>query len=283
MGMTNGTGPMTSSTEDSLRLHIEGAGLDLQPRRDRRPCLVQRLPPTLFGYRHPRQGIDAPPAHVRAPMMGRPGTLLDRRSLRIEGRSARFRRSAAGGRRSPSRPALQRKTNTMADRLDMTLLPTARNLGRFYRTTCFIAVTPDGGTGDGCPAKYRSVRSPAPPPPRFHSSARPPIAASCKAGVSPAPSLPVRSMHRRVDHGSRTIDVQPLRGGIDVNWDVLEGNWNQFKGAVREKWGDLTDDDLDRMAGNREQFVGRLQERYGMMRDQAEREADAFVRDLNQP
>lgn len=90
-------------------------------------------------------------------------------------------------------------------------------------------------------------------------------------------------MHRRVDHGSRTIDVQPLRGGIDVNWDVLEGNWNQFKGAVREKWGDLTDDDLDRMAGNREQFVGRLQERYGMMRDQAEREADAFVRDLNQP
>jgi uncharacterized protein YjbJ (UPF0337 family) len=65
-----------------------------------------------------------------------------------------------------------------------------------------------------------------------------------------------------------------------MNWDQLEGNWNQVKGAVREKWGDLTDDDLDRMAGNREQFVGRLQERYGLMREEAERNADDFVRDL---
>jgi uncharacterized protein YjbJ (UPF0337 family) len=73
------------------------------------------------------------------------------------------------------------------------------------------------------------------------------------------------------------------RGGTHVNWDTFEGNWNQVKGAVREKWGDLTDDDLDRIAGNRDQFIGRLQERYGIMRDQAEREADDFVRDLNNP
>jgi uncharacterized protein YjbJ (UPF0337 family) len=68
-----------------------------------------------------------------------------------------------------------------------------------------------------------------------------------------------------------------------MNWDFLEGNWNQFKGAVRERWGDLTDDDLDRIHGNREQFVGRLQERYGIMRDQAERDVDDFVRDLKEP
>ena len=73
---------------------------------------------------------------------------------------------------------------------------------------------------------------------------------------------------------------RPIMGGPDMNWDQLEGNWNQVKGAVREKWGDLTDDDLDRMAGNREQFVGRLQERYGLMREEAERNADDFVRDL---
>jgi uncharacterized protein YjbJ (UPF0337 family) len=65
-----------------------------------------------------------------------------------------------------------------------------------------------------------------------------------------------------------------------VNWDELQGNWTQFKGAVREKWGELTDDDLDRIAGNREQLVGRLQERYGIMREEAERNADDFVRDL---
>jgi uncharacterized protein YjbJ (UPF0337 family) len=65
-----------------------------------------------------------------------------------------------------------------------------------------------------------------------------------------------------------------------MNWDELQGNWTQFKGAVREKWGELTDDDLDRIAGNREQLVGRLQERYGIMREEAERNADDFVRDL---
>jgi uncharacterized protein YjbJ (UPF0337 family) len=67
-----------------------------------------------------------------------------------------------------------------------------------------------------------------------------------------------------------------------MNWQQLEGNWTQFKGAVRERWGDLTDDDLDVIAGRREQFVGRVQERYGIMRDEAERQVDDFVRDLDQ-
>jgi uncharacterized protein YjbJ (UPF0337 family) len=66
-----------------------------------------------------------------------------------------------------------------------------------------------------------------------------------------------------------------------MNWDRIEGNWNQFKGNVREKWGDLTNDDLDRIGGNREQLIGRLQERYGLMRDQAERHVDAWARDLD--
>ena len=68
-----------------------------------------------------------------------------------------------------------------------------------------------------------------------------------------------------------------------MNWDTIEGNWNQFKGAVREKWGDLTDDDLDRIGGKRDQLIGRLQERYGILRDQAERQVDDFAQDLRQP
>ena len=36
-----------------------------------------------------------------------------------------------------------------------------------------------------------------------------------------------------------------------MNWDQVEGNWKQFKGKVKEKWGDLTDDDLDQAAGRR--------------------------------
>jgi uncharacterized protein YjbJ (UPF0337 family) len=37
-----------------------------------------------------------------------------------------------------------------------------------------------------------------------------------------------------------------------MNWDEVEGNWKQLKGAVKEKWGKLTDDDLDMIAGNRD-------------------------------
>ena len=61
-----------------------------------------------------------------------------------------------------------------------------------------------------------------------------------------------------------------------MNWDTIEGNWKQFKGTVQEKWGKLTDDDLDRIDGKREQLEGRLQEAYGIGRDQAKEEVDQF-------
>jgi uncharacterized protein YjbJ (UPF0337 family) len=59
-----------------------------------------------------------------------------------------------------------------------------------------------------------------------------------------------------------------------MNWDQIEGNWKQFKGKVKEKWGQLTDDDLDQAAGKRDQVLGSLQKRYGYERDRAERELD---------
>ena len=57
-----------------------------------------------------------------------------------------------------------------------------------------------------------------------------------------------------------------------MNWDRIEGNWRQFKGKVKEKWGKLTDDDLDTVAGKRDQLLGKLQERYGIARDEADRQ-----------
>jgi uncharacterized protein YjbJ (UPF0337 family) len=59
-----------------------------------------------------------------------------------------------------------------------------------------------------------------------------------------------------------------------MNWDQISGNWKQFKGKVKEKWGKLTDDDLDVIAGKRDQFIGKLQERYGISKEEAEREAE---------
>jgi uncharacterized protein YjbJ (UPF0337 family) len=66
-----------------------------------------------------------------------------------------------------------------------------------------------------------------------------------------------------------------------MNWDRIEGKWKQSKGKFREKWGKLTDDDLDVIAGKRDQLVGRLQERYGIAKDEAEKQADAFVTALS--
>lgn len=61
-----------------------------------------------------------------------------------------------------------------------------------------------------------------------------------------------------------------------MNWDIIGGNWKQMKGRVREKWGKLTDDDLDVIAGKRDQLIGRIQERYGISRDEAQRQVDAW-------
>jgi uncharacterized protein YjbJ (UPF0337 family) len=57
-----------------------------------------------------------------------------------------------------------------------------------------------------------------------------------------------------------------------MNWDQVAGNWKQFKGVVREKWGKLTDDDLDVVAGKRDQLLGKIQERYGITKEEAEKE-----------
>jgi uncharacterized protein YjbJ (UPF0337 family) len=59
-----------------------------------------------------------------------------------------------------------------------------------------------------------------------------------------------------------------------MNWDRIEGNWKTFKGQVRQKWGKLTDDDLDVIEGKRDQLEGKIQQRYGYAKDQAAREID---------
>ncbi|MGZ5686058.1 MAG: CsbD family protein, partial [Usitatibacter sp.] len=43
-----------------------------------------------------------------------------------------------------------------------------------------------------------------------------------------------------------------------MNWDRIEGNWKQLKGKIREQWGRLTDDELDKIAGRREKLAGSL-------------------------
>ena len=65
-----------------------------------------------------------------------------------------------------------------------------------------------------------------------------------------------------------------------MNWDRIEGNWKQFKGKAKERWGDLTDDSLESIEGRRDQLVGKVQEQYGIARDEADRQVRDWERTL---
>lgn len=61
-----------------------------------------------------------------------------------------------------------------------------------------------------------------------------------------------------------------------MNWDQVAGRWKEFKGKAKEQWGELTDDELDKVEGKRDQMVGLIQRKYGYAKDQAEREVDSW-------
>lgn len=64
-----------------------------------------------------------------------------------------------------------------------------------------------------------------------------------------------------------------------MNWDIVEGKWAQLKGSVKEKWGDLTDNEITEMEGKRDKMAGALQEKYGWTKEEAERELTDLFKD----
>lgn len=61
-----------------------------------------------------------------------------------------------------------------------------------------------------------------------------------------------------------------------INTQELQGQWNKIRGKVKERWGNLTDDDLQVQGGNFDQLVGRIQQRTGEGREMIEK----FLNDL---
>jgi uncharacterized protein YjbJ (UPF0337 family) len=59
-------------------------------------------------------------------------------------------------------------------------------------------------------------------------------------------------------------------------WQKIKGSWNQTKGAVKEQWGKLTDDDLLEIQGRRDQLVGKIQTRYGISQEEAEAQVSGW-------
>ncbi|MEM8577973.1 MAG: CsbD family protein [Pseudomonadota bacterium] len=62
-----------------------------------------------------------------------------------------------------------------------------------------------------------------------------------------------------------------------MNWDIIQGKWQQLKGDAQAQWGKLTDDDIQQADGSREALAGKIQERYGVARDEAEKQIDAWA------
>jgi len=67
-----------------------------------------------------------------------------------------------------------------------------------------------------------------------------------------------------------------------MNTDQLQGKWKQIKGSAKERWGKLTDDDIDIINGQREQLVGKVQERYGLAKEEAGKQVDEWLRTSSQ-
>jgi uncharacterized protein YjbJ (UPF0337 family) len=55
-----------------------------------------------------------------------------------------------------------------------------------------------------------------------------------------------------------------------VNTQVLQGQWNQVRGQLKKRWGQLTEDDLKFANGNIDQLVGRIQHKTGEAREAIE-------------
>jgi len=67
-----------------------------------------------------------------------------------------------------------------------------------------------------------------------------------------------------------------------MNWDQFEGKWRQVRGSIKERFGKLTDDDLQVISGNRDKLIGKIQERYGIVREEAQKRADEWARTLQE-
>ena len=61
-----------------------------------------------------------------------------------------------------------------------------------------------------------------------------------------------------------------------MNKLTIEGNWNEIKGKLKQKYGELTDDDLTFAKGKEDEMYGRLQKKLGKTKDEIKKEIADF-------
>jgi uncharacterized protein YjbJ (UPF0337 family) len=104
------------------------------------------------------------------------------------------------------------------------------------------------------------------------------------ASLSASPAMTAKVFYAAVPLGTFELPVRyktiSTQEEMAMDWNRIEGNWKQFKGSAKEKWGKLTDDDLNVIEGRREQLEGKLQQRYGFAKDQIHKDVDDWFRTL---
>lgn len=65
-----------------------------------------------------------------------------------------------------------------------------------------------------------------------------------------------------------------------MNEDILKGKWKQLKGSIKDRWGKLTDDEIDQIEGDSEKLAGKIQEKYGKSKEEAKEEVEEYKRNL---
>lgn len=63
-----------------------------------------------------------------------------------------------------------------------------------------------------------------------------------------------------------------------MNKKTFKGKWRQMRGAIKEEWGQLTDDEIQSLQGRADRLLGLLEERYGYTRQKAEEEIGRFLK-----
>ena len=66
-----------------------------------------------------------------------------------------------------------------------------------------------------------------------------------------------------------------------MNWDIVEGKWNQFKGQLKSDFSKLTDEDINNLSDKKDQVLGKIQERYGILKDEADRRLTDWIRGID--
>jgi len=66
-----------------------------------------------------------------------------------------------------------------------------------------------------------------------------------------------------------------------MNEDQIIGKWDQLIGSLKESWGDLTDQDLERVKGKKDELIGLIEEKYGETKEAIEDHINQLLEKLS--